>query len=83
MADSISLTNGAASLFAGAIMIGILTVIHDKLSPKASDATSGSPDLAQGTTWLDTAFGTLPIIFVLTAILGLVVYSVLNRRTAR
>lgn len=82
MGDSISYINGAASLFVGAIMVYIVSFVHGKLQPKANAATSGSADLAQGTTWMDTLVGNLPLVFLLVGALGIVAYSVLNRRSA-
>lgn len=78
MADSVAIMGTILSLGAGAILIIFSNKIITPVLAAAEPYTDGH-QAAQATDWLQTAQEFLPIVFLLTAMLGLIVVAVYRR----
>ena len=75
MADSVAIMSGILSLSAGAILIIFAGKIFTPLLDKAAVYSSGH-EAATATEWLRTAHEFMPIVFLLTVLVGLIAISV-------
>lgn len=78
MADSVAIMSAILSLGAGAILIILANEMLTPVLSAAEPYTKGH-EAAQATTWLQTAQDFLPIVFLLTTLLGLIVVAVYRR----